>query len=126
MKIKIAWAIQSFFLCFFFNMVLGGLIFYMADRGLEALNEWVSPAIGAGAPALPDDLRMALGGLETFVVQARRYLLPLLAALTLAITFLLWFFLFLVGRRQISRAGERAGLSIGPEVESQESKVLHT
>ena len=97
MKIKMAWAIQSFSLCFLFNLALGALIFYMADRGLEALNEWVSPLIGTGAPALPDDLHMALGSFGTFVVQMRGYLVPVLAALILAITLLLWFFVFLAG-----------------------------
>ena len=47
---------------------------------------------------------MALGSFGTFVVQIRGYLMPVLAALTTAITLLLWFFLFLAGGRQIGRA----------------------
>ncbi len=107
MKFKTAWAIQSFFLCFLFNLAFAAVIFLMADRILEALNEWVAPLMGHGAPAPPEDLQMALGSLGTFVVQIRGYLMPVLAALTIAITLLLWFFLFLAGGRQISRAFPR-------------------
>jgi hypothetical protein len=121
MKIKMAWAIQSFSLCFLFNLALGALIFFIADRGLGALNEWVSPLIGV--PALPDNLHMALDAFGTFIAQARRYMMPLLAALTLAITFLLWFSIFLAGARQIRRAGELPGLSVGPEAGTQGPKV---
>jgi hypothetical protein len=126
MKIKKAWAIQSFCLCFLFNLALGAFMFYMADRCLEALNQWVSPLIGAGAPALPDDLQMALGGFRSFVADARGWLMPVLAALILAVTFLQWFFLFLVGGRQIRRAGERAALSPGSEEGSREFKAMPT
>ena len=111
MKIKMAWAIQSFCLCFLFNLAFAAVIFFMADRILEALNVWVSPLMGPGAPALPEDLQMALGSFGTFVVQVRGYLIPVLAALTSAFTLLLWFFLFLAGGRQIRKARERAGLS---------------
>lgn len=124
MKIKTAWAVQSFLLCFLFNLALGALIFYMAGRCLEALNQWILPLTGEGAPALPEELHMALGGFAAFTAQARDYLLPLLGVLTLAVTFLLWFFVFLAGRRQIRRAGELPGVSPGTEVETQESKVL--
>ncbi|MGO9017433.1 MAG: hypothetical protein ACLQVJ_03685 [Syntrophobacteraceae bacterium] len=117
MKIKTAWAIQSLFLCFLFNLVFAAVIFFMADRILEALNEWVSPLTGPGAPALPDDLQMALGGFGNFVVEVRGYLIAVIAALASAFTLLLWFFLFLAGGRQIRKAGERAGLSRAPEPE---------
>ncbi len=123
MKIKTAWAVQSFLLCFLFNLALGALIFYMAGRCLEALNQWVSPLMGNGAPAPPDELRMALAGFVAFTAQARSWLMPLLAVLTLAVTFLLWFFVFLVGARQIRRAGEPSGLSPEPEVEGPRSEV---
>ena len=117
MKIKIAWAIQSFFLCFLCNLAFAAVIFFMADRILQGLLEWVSPLSGPGAPALPDDLHMAMGGLGNFIVQVRGYLMTVLAALASAFTLLLWFFLFLTGGRQIRKAGERTGLSRTPEPE---------
>ena len=92
----------------------------MADRILEGLNEWVSPLTGPGAPALPDDLHMALGGFGNFIVQIRGYLMTVLAALASAFTLLLWFFLFLAGGRQIKRAGKRAVLSRVPEPEASQ------
>ncbi|MGA2400778.1 MAG: hypothetical protein ABSG91_03615 [Syntrophobacteraceae bacterium] len=104
MKVKTAWAIQSFFLCFLFNLAFAAVIYFMADRILEALSEWVSPLTGPGVPALQDDLHTALGSLGTFVVQIRGYIMLVLAALTTAITLLLWFFLCLAGGRQISKA----------------------
>jgi len=123
MKIKMAWAIQSFSLCFFFNLALGALIFFIGNRSLEALNEWVSLLTGAGAFAPPDNLHMVLDNFGTLIAQARRYMMPLLVSLTLAITFLLWFSVFLAGGRQIRRAGERLGLSIQPEAGTQEPKA---
>lgn len=111
MKIKTAWAIQSLFLCLLLNMAFAAVIFFMADRIVEALNEWVSPLTGPGAPAVPDDLHMALGGFGNFIAQVREYLMAVLAALASAFTLLLWFFLFLAGGRQIRRAGEWAGSS---------------
>jgi NhaP-type Na+/H+ or K+/H+ antiporter len=126
MKIKTAWALQSFLLCFLFNLALGALIFYMAGRCLEALNQWVSPLIGAGAPTLPGELHAALGGFAAFTDQAHNYLLPLLVVLTVAITLLLWFFVFLAGGRQIRRAGELSGMSSGPVAEADESGVEPT
>jgi hypothetical protein len=115
MKIKTAWAIQSLFLCFLFNLVFAAVIFFMADKILEALNEWVSPLSGPGAPSLPEDLQMALGSFGNFVVQIRGYLMAVIAALASAFTLLLWFFLFLAGGRQIRKAGLRAALSSVPE-----------
>jgi hypothetical protein len=106
MKIKTAWALQSFFLCFFINLAFGALIFYMSVKCLDALNQWVLPITGEGAPALTEELRMALGGFTAFISQARVYLMPLLGVLTLAVTFILWLFVFLAGGRQIRRAGE--------------------
>lgn len=119
MKIKMAWAIQSFFLCFLFNLAFAAVIFFMADRILGALSEWVSPLMGPGAPVLPDDLHMALGGLGTLVVQIRGYLMLVLAALTTAITLLLWFFLSLAGGRQIRRASSSAQGGVQESVESK-------
>lgn len=124
MKIRMAWAIQSFSLCFLFNLALGALIFFVADSGLNALSEWVSPLTGAAAPALPDNLHTALENFGSFIAQARQYMMPFLAALTLAVTFLLWFSVFLVGGRQIRRAGERPSLSVGPQTGAEELKAL--
>ena len=105
MKITRAWTMQSFVICIVFNGILAGLIFFMADRIADGLNEWVSPFMKPGAPNLPDELHSALNGLGDFLAQLRRYLLPVLAGMTSAITLLLWFFISLAGRRQIDRAG---------------------
>ncbi len=121
MKIKIAWAFQSFFLCFLFNLAFAAVIFFMANRILQGLHEWVSPLTGAGAPALPDDMHKALAGLWNFIVQVRGYLMTVLAALATAFTLLLWFFLFLAGCRQINRAGKRDGLPRFSETETRQS-----
>ncbi|MFZ0944546.1 MAG: hypothetical protein WB930_07615 [Syntrophobacteraceae bacterium] len=121
MKIKIAWAIQSFFLCFLCNLAFAAVIFFMADRILQGLHEWVSPLTGPGAPALPDDLHLALGGLWNFIVQVRGHLMTVLAALASAFTLLLWFFLFLAGCRQIKRAGKGTGPARVPEPEARQS-----
>ena len=107
MKTKGAWAIQSFFLCVLFNGIFAVLIFLMAEKVLEELNGWVSPFLGSGATTLPEDMRSALTSLGTFVAQLRQYLMPGLAALASAVTLLLWFFLFLLGARQIGRTARR-------------------
>ncbi|MGO9372003.1 MAG: hypothetical protein ACLQBD_07855 [Syntrophobacteraceae bacterium] len=127
MKVKMAWAIQSFCLCFLFNLAFAAVIFLMADKILEALNVWVSPLMGPGAPVLSEDLQMALGSFGTFVVQIRGYLVPVLAALTTAVTLLLWFFLFVAGGRQIRRAVLGAAqakieVSTKPKEEGEEAR----
>jgi len=128
MKFKMAWGIQSFCLCFLFNLAFAAVIFLMADTILESLNVWVSPLMGPDAPALSEDLQMALGSLGTFVVQIRGYLVPVLAALTTAITLLLWFFLFVAGGRQIRRAAvlsaaqAKIEISAKPKEEGEEAR----
>jgi hypothetical protein len=106
-KIKAAWALQSFLLCILFNGIFAVLIFLMADKVLEELSGWVSPFLGSGGTNLQEDMRSALNNLGTFAAQMRQYLMPGLAALASAVTLLLWFFLFLFGERQITRATKR-------------------
>ena len=105
MRIKRAWAFQSFIICVVFNAVLAGLIFFMADKVLEGLNEWASPFLKQGAPNLPDDVHSALTGFSNFLAQVRQYFAPVLGAMTSALTLLMWFCVVLTGRRQIDRAG---------------------
>jgi hypothetical protein len=126
MKTKITWAIQSFFLCLLFNLALTAVIYFMADKVLGALNEWVLPLTGPGGPALPDDARRALVNFGNFAAQIRGYLMPVLGALASAFTLLLWFFLFLVGGRQIRKAGEMAGLPGKPGTAASQSIIQKT
>ena len=104
MKIVRAWAVQSFIVCILFNAVLAGLIFLMADKIMDGLSEWVSPFLKPGAPGLPEDVQSALGRAGIFLAELRYYLAPALAALTGAVTLLLWLSLFWIGGRQITRA----------------------
>jgi len=115
MKIKTAWGIQSLFLCLLFNLAFAAVIFFMADRILDALNEWVSPFIGPGGPELPADMRMGLAGLMSFMLGIRGRMMSVLAALASAFTLLMWFLVFLAGRRQISRAALHSGARSEPE-----------
>lgn len=108
MKIKVAWALQSFFVCFLFNAVLAVVIYLMADKILDGLNEWVTPFTRQNAPALPEEVRSALNAFGVFLAQLRLYLIPSIAALVAAVTLLLWFFVFLFGCRQIGRARAQA------------------
>ena len=125
MKTKIAWAVQSFLLCFAFNLAFAAVVFFMAGKVLEGLNDWVSTLAGPGGAGLPEDLRTVLAGFGTFLVQLRRYMLPVLAGLASSFTLIMWFFIFLAGGRQIRRAGEKAaGLSVksgGPVIGEQPS-----
>lgn len=123
MKTGTAWAVQSFCICFLFNLALGALIFFMAEKGLEAMNDWVTPLTGSGAPALPEEVHTVLAGFGSFAGEAKTYLLPMVAALTLAITSLLWLFVFLAGGRQIRKAGGRPPLQLEPEAGGQGPKV---
>jgi hypothetical protein len=108
MRIKIAWAIQSFFLCFLFNLALAALLFFMADRVLEAVREWVLPVVGPGGPDLPEDVHMGLVNLGNLVAQERGQLKEVLGALVSAFTLLMWCLVFLAGRRQIRKAAKLA------------------
>ncbi len=109
MKIKRAWTVQSLFICIVFNGVLAGLIFLMANKILDGLSEWVTPFMKPGAPNVPDEVRSALNSLSVFLGELRQYLAPALAAMSGAVTILLWFCIALVGRRQINRAAVQAG-----------------
>lgn len=108
MKTNRAWALQSFIACFFFNSVLACLIFFIADKIVGGISEWISPFLNPGAANIPDDMRSALGGIAIFLSELRSYLVPALAALAGAATLLLWFCVFLIGRRQIGRAAKEA------------------
>lgn len=108
MKSKRAWTLQSFIICIVFNGILAGLIFLMANKIVDGLNEWVSPFTKPGAPNLPDEVRSALSSLGGVLTQLRQYLAPALAAMSSAITLLLWLCISIAGRRQIDRASAQA------------------
>lgn len=123
MKIKAAWAVQSFFLCFIFNLAFTAVIFLMAGNILGAFDEWVAALAGSGGAAPREDMQTALASLGTLVVEVRGYLLTVLVLLASAFTLLMWFFLFHAGSRQIRRAGEGAALSSKPEVSQSGKKA---
>ncbi|MEM5788472.1 MAG: hypothetical protein AAGU11_14260 [Syntrophobacteraceae bacterium] len=104
MGVRRAWAFQSFVICVLLNSVLAGLIFMMAQKIMAGIMEWTSPFLKPGASNLPHDLTSAFGSLNIFLSQLQQYLAPGLAALTLSVTLLLWFFVYLLGLRQIRRA----------------------
>ncbi len=120
MKIKMAWAIQSFFLCFLFNLAFAAVIFFMADRILEALNEWVSPLIGTGRACPAGGFTHGAWRLRDFCRSDTRIPdAPCLPLWLSAFTLLLWFFLFLAGGRQIRRASSSAQGGVQESVESK-------
>ncbi len=122
MKFKLAWAFQSLFLVILFNFAFGAIIFLMSERILDGLSQWVTPFVGPNSPTgLPDGIQTAFSNFSAFLVEMRQYMLPSLAALTTAITLLLWFFVFLAGGRQIRRAGEHARSSCQKATEGQET-----
>jgi hypothetical protein len=114
MKIKTAWAAQSFFLCFLFNLAFAAVVIFMAGGILDSVNDWVSPLAGPGGSELPGEVQTALAALKSFLVQTRGYLMGVLGALATAFTLLMWLALFLVGRRQIGRAAQQSRLRPEP------------
>lgn len=108
MKTKGAWALLSFLTCFAFNAVLAFVIYYMANRILEGLNELISPFVGAAGAGLSDDMRSALNNVRVFLGQLHQYMVPVLSALTVAVTLPLWFCIYLLGRGQRGQTSEIA------------------
>jgi len=104
MKINRTWAIQSFMVCFFFNSVLAGLIYFMSGKILAGMAERISPFLKAGAPALPEEVHAALGIIAASITGLHAYLAPALAALVGAATLLLWLSIFFIGRRLLARS----------------------
>ncbi|MCE5334944.1 MAG: hypothetical protein LLG06_10170 [Desulfobacteraceae bacterium] len=100
-----AWAIQTLLVCSVFNAALGVLLYLMSEKILEAANQWVVPFISPGAPNMPEELRSAMNNFGAFLAQLREYLKPALALLMASATLPLWFVLFLLGLRQVRRAG---------------------
>ncbi len=107
MKAKGAWALLSFLTCFAFNAALAFVIYYMAGRIIDGLNELISPFSGAGAAGLSDDMRSALNNVGVFLGQLHQYMVPVLFALTAAVTLPMWFCVYLFGRGQVSGRADR-------------------
>ncbi len=119
MKTKTAWAIRSLALCFLFNLAFAAVIFYMASRVIDASHQWVSALGASGAPALPANALMALGGLSALIAQTNGWLKPVLFVLASAFTLLMWFFIFLAGAGMLKVESLKVGSAAPLEVESQ-------
>ena len=120
MKARGAWTFRSFFICFAANAVLAGLLFLMADRVLDALNEWVAPFLASGAAALPEDARAAFSNLGGFLRMLRTNLAPGIAVVAGAGAFFMWLLLLIQGRVMIGRAERECEARIAARQAAQE------
>jgi hypothetical protein len=123
MKPKGAWTVRSFLICFACNAVLAVLLFMMADKVLDGLNEWVSPFLGPGAPSLPENVRSALSSLGGFVASLRENLAVAIGTAAGAAAAFTWLLLLIQGRALIGRAEKEAAACAPPAPENNREET---
>ncbi len=101
-----AWGIQSFLECFFFTAIMATVVFFAADRIIEAVNQWVS-LLSQSGQSNPEELKSALNNVRIMLAQSQEYIVPALALLTCSIALPLWYSVFTLGRRHIRRAASQ-------------------
>lgn len=111
MRAKRIWTVQSLLTCFFWNAVLAGILYFVADRIIEALQQWIDPFLRNGPAGLPDDIQSALAHLQRFLDEMKEYLAPAIAGMVGTVTFFLWLFILLQGRGLANRAYREAAES---------------
>lgn len=104
MQLKKTWTLQSLFTCFFWNAVLAGAFFFMADRTVSAVNQWVAPLLKSGPGTFPEEVQAVLLNLHVFLSQAQGYLPAAVFGTAAVVTLFLWISLAFQGRRAIDRA----------------------
>ena len=107
MRPKNSWTLQSLFTCILWNAILAGVLYYLADRSIGALNQWITPFLKAGPNPLPEDVQSAFTNLNAFVTQLKGYLPMAVFGVTGFVTFIMWVSLNFQGRRAVART-ERA------------------
>ena len=119
MQAKQMWTIRSLLVCIFWNAVLVAILYVMADRITEGMQQWTAPFIKAGGSPLPEDARSAFSNLDQFIAQTRNFLVPVIFGVGSCATFLLWLFILFQGRalaNQVEAAAESAqGRTAPPE-----------
>lgn len=98
-----SWIIRPLILCFIFNAVLVGAIFYMAREILSGLNKWIAPFSGVELNNIPTEVQKTFTGLNQIISQTQNYLLPVLLGLGILMTMGLVLILNLQFRSFISR-----------------------
>ena len=105
MRAKRIWTIQLLLTCLLWNAVLLALLFLAAKEILSAMHQWVNPFLATDA-ALPDDARSAFANIDQLLKPVELYLAPAIFGAGGLITFLLWLFVMLGGRRLARRVEE--------------------
>jgi len=121
MRAKRIWSVQSLLTCFFWNAVLVGLLYFMADRTVDGLRQWVDPFLKPGGTALPEDARSAFASLDQFLTQIRTYVALVVLGVGGVATFILWMFVMAQGRSLVARV-EAAAQSVLPSPAPQTDK----
>ena len=125
MGAKRIWIVQSLVTCFFWNAVLVGLLYVMAQMVIDRMPQWVHPFLQAGGAGLPDDARTAFSELGKFLTDTRDYLAPVMLGIGGVMTFVLWLSVMIQGRglaERVQAAVENELSAPGPAKEKPASK----
>ncbi|MEJ5300103.1 MAG: DUF2760 domain-containing protein [Thermodesulforhabdaceae bacterium] len=114
MKQKTLWSWQSFFLCAFFNGLLGAAIFVPFSKGLSVVNQYLTPLTSQvkSMESLPPELGQVLTQIKDLVAIADQYGTIIIWGSVAVLTLALWLSLLLTGRRRIEKASEEAKKSV--------------
>jgi hypothetical protein len=110
MKAKQGWTILSFFTCFLLNATLVAIFYFTAQQVVFGLQQWITPFLQPEALSLPDDVRLAFGSLGQFVKDLEKYLAPAIFGSGGIITFVLWLFIMLQGRRLANKVARETAV----------------
>jgi len=117
MRARTSWTIQSFFLCFLFNGLLGTAIYFMCEEVLGGMKQWLELVLKENGGELSQTARSAWENLTALVTQTSYYLPYALGIVAGLATFLLWLAVGWRGRRGMRRVEREAAAaaSAAPE-----------
>ncbi len=123
MRAKKSFTVWSFLLVLIFNGILIGGLYYMAGEVLDGLRQWIAPLIGAEATEISDDARIALGNMNSLIIQAQIYLAPVVLGGGSVLSLLLWLLTGSVGRRGMGKAAQEALASAAAQQPAKSRKA---
>lgn len=122
MKPKQSWTVLSFFTCFLLNAALVALFYFTAQQVVYGLQQWVTPFLQVEGLNLPEDVSLAFQSLSQFIADMEKYLAPAIFGVGGVITFILWLFVMLQGRRLANRVSQETAAALPLETAPREEK----
>ena len=106
MSQKGKWVWQSLIICFFFNGILAGVLYWPFHEGLLTVNKYVQPVVSNQQlkKELPEEFSLLVSNLQELLNMLNQYGYMVLFAAIACVTLAMWIVLALVGRSRINKA----------------------